>query len=75
MGNRPGPTEEILQTLRAHLPELSVQYGVSTLELFGSYARWDQLRDSDLDILIEFDRTPSLFEFVELQDHLSDLLD
>ena len=69
MADRPGPTaptEKILQTLRAHLPELSAQYGVSTLELFGSYARGDQV--------VEFERTPSLFEFVDLQDHLSDLL-
>ena len=74
MADRPGPTEKILETLRARLPELSVQYGVSSLELFGSYARGDQGRGSDLDVLVEFDRTPSLFEFVGLQDHLSDLL-
>jgi predicted nucleotidyltransferase len=77
MTDRPGATtatEEILRTLRAYLSELRLQHGVNTLELFGSYARGDQVHGSDLDLLVEFDRTPSLFEFVDLQYHLSDLL-
>ncbi len=28
-------------------------------------------KTSDLDILVEFDRAPSLFQFVELQEYLS----
>jgi predicted nucleotidyltransferase len=80
MTDRPGSTtatEEILRilrALRAYLPELRLQYGVSTLELFGSYARGDQEQDRNLDLLVEFDRTPSLFEFVDLQYSLGDLL-
>lgn len=68
------PAEEIVRTLRVYLPELGEHYGVSTLGLFGSYVRGEQREGSDLDVLVEFDRTPTLFEFVELQHHLSDLL-
>lgn len=66
--------EEITRTLRAHLPELGERYGVSALGLFGSYVRGEQRKGSDLDVLVEFDRPPTLLEFVDLQYYLSDLL-
>jgi predicted nucleotidyltransferase len=40
---------------------------VSTLGLFGSYVRGERRRGSDLDVLVEFDRIPTLLEFVDLQ--------
>jgi len=63
-----------LQILRAHLPELRERYGVRELRLFGSYLRDEQRKRSDLDVLVEFDRVPSLFEFVRLERYLSELL-
>ena len=67
--------EQILQTLRAHLPELRARYGVRTLGVFGSYIRGEHGRRSDLDLLVEFDDRPlSLLRFIELEQHLSDLL-
>ncbi len=65
---------QLLARLRAHLPELHERYGVHTLGVFGSYVREEQRGSSDLDVLVEFDRTPTLLEFVDLQYHLSDLL-
>jgi predicted nucleotidyltransferase len=66
--------EEIRQVLRAHLPELRERYGVRSLGIFGSYVRGEQRRRSDLDVLVEFDRAPTFFEFIDLEDRLSDLL-
>ena len=63
-----------LKTLQAHLPELREHYGVNSLWIFGSYVRGEQRKSSDLDVLVEFDRVPSLFEFVRLERHLSELL-
>ena len=63
--------DEIVQALRDHLPELRQRYGVHSLGIFGSYVRGEQERRSDLDILVEFDRVPTLFEFVRLERHLS----
>ena len=72
---RPHPTlDEILGILRLHLPELHERYGVRTLGVFGSYARGEQKPRSDLDLLVEFDRIPTLPEFIDLEDHLGDLL-
>jgi predicted nucleotidyltransferase len=47
---------------------------VRSFWLFGSYVRGQQRARSDLDILVDFERAPSLFRFVELQDLLSALL-
>ncbi len=71
--NQPS-ADEIARILRAHLPEIRARYGVSALWLFGSYVRGEQRKRSDVDILVEFDETPTLLEFVDLQYRLSDLL-
>ena len=66
--------EEIKQALHEYLPELRERYGVHSLGIFGSYVRGEQRQRSDLDILVEFDRVPTLFEFVRLERYLSDQL-
>lgn len=69
------PLDEILATLRAHLPELRQQYGIRSLGVFGSYIRGEQKSRSDLDLLVEFDdRALGLFDFLEIENSLGDLL-
>jgi predicted nucleotidyltransferase len=63
--------EQLRRKLRANLPALAKEYRVKALGLFGSYVRHEQTPQSDLDILVEFDEPPSLFEFIRLEDHLS----
>ncbi|MDZ7292191.1 MAG: nucleotidyltransferase family protein [candidate division KSB1 bacterium] len=60
--------------LRQHLPEICERYKVKSLGVFGSYVRNEQKKGSDLDVLVEFDRAPTFFEFIDLEDHLSNLL-
>jgi predicted nucleotidyltransferase len=62
------------RTLRQHLPELAEKYHVRTLEVFGSYVRDEQTPESDLDVLVTFDKVPSLLKLIDLEYHLSDLL-
>ena len=66
--------ENIVSILRKELPKLKSKYTVASLEVFGSYVRNDQNSSSDLDVLVSFTRAPSLFKFIELEDHLSKLL-
>ncbi len=66
--------DELITVIRKHLPELQAHYGVRSLGLFGSYSRDEASASSDVDLLVEFDRAPSLYEFGELEDALSDLL-
>lgn len=63
-----------MEILRQQRPMLVEQYNVASLELFGSYVRHEQQKDSDLDILVTFSKPPSLFKFVSLENHLSDTL-
>ncbi len=60
--------------LRQHLPELRDKYGVKSLGVFGSYVRGEANKRSDLDVLVEFESAPSLFKFIDLEEHLSRLL-
>lgn len=64
----------LIRILRDQLPRLSGRYHIKSLGLFGSYVRNEQKPASDVDLLVEFDDTPSLFEFVRLEQELSALL-
>ena len=66
--------EKILEILRRQLPMLTERYSVDKLEVFVSYVRSEQNKDSDLDILITFKEVPSLLTFLAIENYLSDLL-
>lgn len=53
---------------------LHKDYGVFKIELFGSYVRGEQREDSDIDVLVEFDRDVSLLDVAKLQIFLTDEL-
>lgn len=65
---------ELRTQLQQQLPALAEQYQVKSLGLFGSYVRSEQHADGDLDVLVVFHEAPSLLKFVELENHLSDVL-
>jgi len=65
---------EIQQKLRRLYPQLRDGYHVERLQLFGSYVRGEEKAGSDLDILVTFSETPSLLEFIALENDLSDTL-
>ena len=65
---------ELVTNLQAEKARLAEQYCVRSLGVFGSYARGEAGPESDLDVLVEFDEPPSLFEYVRLQNDLGDLL-
>ncbi|MSQ06667.1 MAG: DNA polymerase III subunit beta [Dehalococcoidia bacterium] len=73
--SNPGATlDETLHTLKLNLPELRQSYGVKSLGVFGSYARRENRPRSDLDLLVEFHRAPTFFEFVRLERCLTTML-
>ncbi|GJL54328.1 MAG: hypothetical protein NPIRA02_14600 [Nitrospirales bacterium] len=65
---------QIQETLAAHKKELSLKYHVKQMAIFGSYARNEQKRESDVDILVDFNG-PVGIEFVDLANYLESLLD
>lgn len=74
------PTQQLkdadyfIRILRQHLPEIRGEYSVSYLGVFGSYVRGEQMSESDLDVLVEFDTAPRLLKYIELEYYLSDLI-
>ena len=64
--------EAALDTLRALLPALATEFGVSSLAVFGSVARDEADETSDLDLLVEFQSPVGLFEFIRLKQRLED---
>ncbi len=49
--------------------------GVLRSSVFGSYTRGDHKKDSDIDILVELPKDMSLFDFVDLQLKLEQVLE
>jgi len=65
---------EILASLHSILPELGERYSVASLEFFGSYVQSRQRPGSDVDLLVEFRKTPGLLTFLALERELSERL-
>ena len=67
--------KDIKRVLSQHKTELRKRFKVKTIGVFGSYVRGKQKRQSDLDVLVEFEEPLGLFEFMDLEMYLTDLLD
>lgn len=66
--------EQIKKIIKENKDFLREQYGVKEIGIFGSYARDEQQKVSDIDIVVEFER-PIGLKFFELADFLEKLLD
>jgi uncharacterized protein len=62
-----------IRIIRRNLPLLRAKHRVRAIGIFGSYVRGEQHKRSDLDVLVEFTRTPFLLEYVALELYLSEL--
>ena len=65
--------KKVIEILRKELPYFVSRYGVKRIELFGSYAKGTQAEDSDVDVIVEFER-PIGLKFVEFGDYLEKIL-
>jgi uncharacterized protein len=50
------------------------KHGISYLGIFGSFARGEETRESDIDLLIDFNETKSLFDLAEVKLYFQDML-
>jgi len=66
--------DKIKRLLNIHYSHLKKKYKVKKIGIFGSYIKGKQNKLSDIDILVDFIETPTLFEFIELQQYLTKLL-
>jgi predicted nucleotidyltransferase len=65
--------DQVIQRLAGARPELA-SLGVRSLDLFGSVARGDAGPDSDVDLLVDFDKPIGLFHFSRVQRRLEEIL-
>ena len=63
---------EIIRLIRENYSVLRTEYGVSRIGIFGSLVKGTMTEDSDLDIVVEFNR-PIGFKFIRLIKYLEDL--
>jgi hypothetical protein len=66
--------EDLIARIQRAVPDLK-SHAVRELWLFGSAAREEMQPASDVDILVDFSRPVSLFEFVRLRWKLESLLE
>ncbi len=74
MSKQARSNSETVALLRTHKPELAERFGVIELALFGSAARGESGPDSDVDILVSFDRPTDPDCFFGVQFYIEDLL-
>ncbi len=67
-------TKEAIRDLLQKHDALLTSYKVRRIGLFGSYARGEQTAESDVDLLVEFGKGVTLFEIIELERTLSEVL-
>ena len=65
--------EDIKNILKKNKEKLSIKYGLSSIAVFGSYSREQQQEESDVDILVDFNK-PIGIEFIDLANELERLL-
>jgi len=71
-GIDPMNRDAVLAIIGSHRADME-QFGVASLELFGSVARGTEKPLSDIDLLVEFSRPVSLFDFLRLREYLASL--
>jgi len=64
--------DEIIRLMRENYYILTTEYGVSRIGIFGSLVKGTMTEDSDLDIVVEFNK-PIGFKFLRLIEYLEGL--
>lgn len=63
--------EEIKEIINSQKKFFEKNYCVESFFLFGSYAKNQQTKDSDIDLLVKFKQPIDMFDFIDLQEYLS----
>lgn len=65
--------QDVIDRLLAHREELQAQ-GVASLAIFGSVARGEAVRASDVDVMVELSRPMGLFGLSDIKDLIQRIL-
>jgi hypothetical protein len=73
MDPKPLTRDRAVQLLREHMDEMRA-LGVESLSIFGSVARDEAGPESDVDVLMELKPGVGLFQYVDIQERLQEIL-
>jgi len=65
--------KEIEEMLKKNKPFLKKKFHVKEIGIFGSYARGEESKNSDIDILVKFSNSVG-WEFIDLKEYLEEIL-
>lgn len=71
---QPTTLEQLRGSLRQRVLELADAHNADAIAVFGSTARGESTRGSDIDFLVRFTSDSTLFDVLRLSDALSELL-
>lgn len=63
-----------IEDIKQKTSDIFRKYHVSFAGVFGSVARGEERPDSDVDFLLAFGKTPSLVQFIKLENELKEKL-
>lgn len=66
--------EKIKEKINSELPMLRKRYHLKRIGLFGSVVKGKEKAESDIDILVELSSPIGFFDFVRLENSLSEML-
>lgn len=69
-----GTLRAVVEAKRREISDLVRHHRGRSVALFGSVARGDETPESDIDFLVEFEPGSSLFDLMDLQEALGQLL-
>ncbi len=64
--------DEVIKKIKSQYPYLSSEFGIKRIGIFGSLAKQTDREQSDIDLLVEFDR-PIGLKFMSLAEYMEKL--
>lgn len=71
---RTAPLAQLVRKHRHEILTLAAKHGVEEVRLFGSVARGEEDKNSDIDLLVRLERGRSLLDHIAFQQDVQDLL-
>lgn len=63
-----------LDLINQNFEELKSHFGVKKIAIFGSIARGESTKRSDIDIIVELNKSVGFFAFIKLEEYLQQIL-
>jgi predicted nucleotidyltransferase len=67
--------DSILTKLSLHKSEIFDKYNLKELGIFGSLVRGENNINSDVDMVVEYNVTPDLLRYIELENRIENILE